>query len=117
MKIDDINSSPSSAAYTRQRIGWALFQIMACRLFDAKALPKPMMTYCQLDLKEQTSVKCEPKYEIFHESAFEKIVWEMEAILSRGDELTFSLKDVTYRCLSWLLLELDAHIAPVIFIV
>ena len=34
-----------------------------------------------------------------------------------GDELTFSLKDVTYQCLSWLLLELDAHIASVIFIV
>ena len=34
-----------------------------------------------------------------------------------GDELTFSLKDVTYRCLSWLLLELDAHIASVIFII
>ena len=46
-----------------------------------------------------------------------KIVCEIEAILSMGDELTFSLKDVTYRCLSWLLLELDAHIAFVIFIV
>ena len=51
-----------------------------------------------------------------HENAFEKIC-EMEAILSGGDELIFSLKDVTYRCLSWLLLELDAHIASLIFIV
>ena len=34
-----------------------------------------------------------------------------------GDELTFSLQDVTFRCLSWLLLELDVHIASVIFIV
>ena len=77
-----------------------------------------MMTYCQLDPKEQTSVKFEPKYEVFiHENTFEKIVCEMQAILSRGDELTFLLKDVTYQCLSWLLLELDAHIASVIFIV
>ena len=44
----------------------ALFQIMACQLFGAKALPKPMMTYCQLNPKEQTSVKFEPKYEVFH---------------------------------------------------
>ena len=33
-----INSSPASAAYLRQWIGWALVQIMACRLFDAKPL-------------------------------------------------------------------------------
>ena len=33
----------------------------------------------------------------------------MEAILSRGDELALSMKDVTYRYLSWLLLELDFH--------
>ena len=51
-------------------------------------------------------------------NAFEAIVCETEAILSRGgDKLTFSLKDVTYQYLSWLLLELDAHIASVIFIV
>ena len=34
-----------------------------------------------------------------------------------GDELTFLLKDVTCRCLPWLLLELDDHIASVIFII
>ena len=41
---------------------------------------------------------------LIHVNAFEKIVCEMEAILSRvgGDELTFSLKDVTYWCSSWL---------------
>ena len=44
----DISSSSPSAAYMRQRIGWALFHIMACRLFGAKPLPKPMLTYCQL---------------------------------------------------------------------
>ena len=42
-------SSPPSATYMRQRIGSALVQIMACRLFYAKPLSKPMLGYCQLD--------------------------------------------------------------------
>ena len=40
---DTLNSSPSSAAYMRQWIGSALVQIMACRLFGAKPLSKPML--------------------------------------------------------------------------
>ena len=43
------NSSPPSAAHMRQWIRTALVQIMACRLFDAKTLSKPMFGYCQLD--------------------------------------------------------------------
>ena len=43
------NSSPPSAAYMCQRIGVALVQIMACRLFGVKPLSKPMLGYCQLD--------------------------------------------------------------------
>ena len=43
------NSSPPSAAYMCQWIGSTLVQIMACRLFGAKPLSKPMMVYCQLD--------------------------------------------------------------------
>ena len=38
---------------------------MACHLYDAKPLPEPMMTYCQVDPLEQTSVKFESKYKIF----------------------------------------------------
>ena len=34
-----------------------LVQIMACRLAGSKPLSEPMMEYCQLDPKEQTSVK------------------------------------------------------------
>ena len=45
-----INLSPPSAAYVCQWIGSALVQIMACRLFGAKPLSKPMLGYCQLDL-------------------------------------------------------------------
>ena len=44
-----INSSPPSAAYMHQWIGSALIQIMACCLFSAKPLPKPMLCCCQLD--------------------------------------------------------------------
>ena len=35
-----VNSSPPSAAYTRQWIGSALVQTMACRLFGAKPWPE-----------------------------------------------------------------------------
>ena len=58
----------------RQLIGSALVQIMACRLFDAKPLSKPMLLYCQLDHLEKN----------FNEilNAAENIVCEMAAILS-----------------------------------
>ena len=35
---------------------------MACCLFDNEPLPEPMLTYCQLDPREWTSVKFESKY-------------------------------------------------------
>ena len=39
-----VNSSPPSGAYMHQWIGWALVQIMACRLFSAiKPLSNPAM--------------------------------------------------------------------------
>ena len=43
------NSSPPIAAYRHQWIASVLVQIMACRLFSAKPLSKPMLGYCQLD--------------------------------------------------------------------
>ena len=43
------NSSSPNAADIRQWIGWALMQIMACRLFGVKLLSEPMQSYCQLD--------------------------------------------------------------------
>ena len=46
---------------------------------------KQMLGYCQLGPWEQTSVKFESIYNFFiHENAFENIVCEMAAILSRG---------------------------------
>ena len=68
-----------------QSIGSALVQIMACRLCGTKPLPKPMPGYCQLDPKEQTSVKLLSKFKHFiHENASENIVCEMASILFRG---------------------------------
>ena len=52
-----LNSFPPSAAYIRQWIGSALVQIMACRLFDAEPLSKPMLGYSQLDPYKEISVK------------------------------------------------------------
>ena len=81
------NSLPPSAVYTcmRQWNGSAVVQAMACRLFGAKPLPEPMLTYFQLNPYEQTTVKFAFKY-IFSivENAFENVVCEMSDILSRG---------------------------------
>ena len=50
-----VNSSPPSAAYMRLWTWSALLQVMAL-----------ILTYRQLDHKEQTSVKLESKYKAFH---------------------------------------------------
>ena len=78
-----VNSSPPSAAYMLQWISSTLVQMMACRLFDAKPLSKPMLGYGQLDPYEQTSVKFQSKYKTFHSwNASEYIICKIAAILS-----------------------------------
>ena len=42
--------------YMRQWNGTTLVQIIACRLFRDKPLPKPTLTYCQLDAMGQALV-------------------------------------------------------------
>ena len=63
-----INSSTPmySAAYMRRWSGSTLVQVMACRLYGAKPLPEPMLTYSRLDTYKQISVKFESKYKTFH---------------------------------------------------
>ena len=68
-----VTSSCPSDAYMCQWIGSVLVQIMACQLFGAKPLSKPMLSYCQLDPKEQTSVKFQSKYKNFHSW---KCIWK-----------------------------------------
>ena len=61
---------------------------MACRLFGAKPLSKPMLGFCQLHPEEQISVKFYQNTKLFiHENAPENIVCEMAAILCIGGEL------------------------------
>ena len=58
-----------------------LIQTMACHLSDAKPLPKQMLTYWQLDTKEQTSVKLVSKYIIFmQENVFGNVVCEISVL-------------------------------------
>ena len=62
----------------------SLIQIMTCRLFSAKPLSDPVMTYCQLNHEEHISKQHCLKFKSFHSSkAFEDIVCEMAAILSQ----------------------------------
>ena len=68
-----------------QWIRSALIQVMACRLFGAKALSKPMLGYCQLDPYEQKNSEILIKIQNFSfiKNASEHIICEMAAILSR----------------------------------
>ena len=71
-----------------------MLQVMACRLFDAKPLPEPMLSYCQLGPSEQTLVKLESKYETFHSwNALENAICEMAAILSMERWVLLTKKD------------------------
>ena len=72
-----INSSPPRAAYMRQWFGSALVQIMACCLFSAKPLSKPMLDY----LRNKLQWNFNQNINLFiHEIASENIVCEMVAV-------------------------------------
>ena len=58
---------------------------MACRLFGAKTLSEPVLCYCQLDPKEQPSVKFNQNTKLFIlKNASDNIACEKAAILSKG---------------------------------
>ena len=77
-----INSSPPRATYMHQWTGLALVQVMACRLFGAKPLPEPVLTYSEFD-KLQWNSNQNTKL-LTHENASEEIVCEMAAIFARA---------------------------------
>ena len=52
---------------------------MACRLFDAKPLSKPIVAYCQRQWYFNQNTK-----HFIHENVSEEIVCELAAILSEG---------------------------------
>ena len=66
IQLISLNSSLPGAAYMRRWTGSALVQVMACYLFTAKPLPERMLTYCQLDTKEQMPVKFKSKLTKMH---------------------------------------------------
>ena len=95
----------------RQWIGLALVQIMACRLFGAKPLSKPILGYYSFSRCQRCRGRLVPRWSAWaiinctlmnklqgnfnqnkklfiHGNAYENIVWEMTVILSWEDELT-----------------------------
>ena len=64
--LRQINSLRLSDTHMCQYNIWTLVQIMACRLFGAKPLSEPMLSYYQLDLKGHISVKFHLKFWHFH---------------------------------------------------
>ena len=69
---------------------------MACRLFGAKPLSKPMLGYCQLNLlKNKLQLNLNENTKLFiQENASKNIICETVAILSGGDELKQMLQDL-----------------------
>ena len=77
-----------------------------CCLFAAKPLTEPMLTYCQLDALEQTSVKFESKHKYFSwKNAFENAVCKMASILFRAQHVKqqdpFASLDTAYGQVTW----------------
>ena len=68
-------SSPPSAAYMRQSIAWALLQIMACRLFGAKPLSKPVLVIINWTPRNELQWNFNQNLKFFiEENAFEIVV-------------------------------------------
>ena len=55
-------NSPPDITFRHQWGEPSLLQVMACHLFGAKSLPEQMVTFYQLDPKEESSMKLWPKY-------------------------------------------------------
>ena len=69
----------------RQWIGSSLVQIMACHLFSAKPLSKPMLVYVNWTRRSKHHWNFNQNAKLFiHENTSENIVCKMAAILSRG---------------------------------
>ena len=78
-----VNLSPPSAAYVRQWTGSALVQVMIYRLFDAKPLPEPILSYCQLSSYEQ--IECYKTFHSWKSMHLKMCSAKLVAILSKWD--------------------------------
>ena len=72
-KLNWFDTSRPVDEYMRQWTVSLLVQVMAWCLNCARPLPEPIITYCQLDPWEQTSVKVESKYNDFQSK---KCIWK-----------------------------------------
>ena len=89
------NSSPPSATYMCQWIGSALVQMMACRLFGAKPLSKPMLGYCQLPHRNKVS-EISIKIEKFSFTKMHLKIWSVKwwPFCPEGDELRVNVSQM-----------------------
>ena len=84
VKYQSFNSTPHSAAFMSQWIRSGLVQKMACCLFGAKQLSKPMLAYFNWTHRNKLQRNLNQTATLFiHENASENTVCEMVAILSR----------------------------------
>ena len=70
-------------ACMRQWMKSSLVQVITCRLFGAKPLPEPILTFCHLDPSWHASVEFHQNTHIFiRENVFENIVCKISSSLS-----------------------------------
>ena len=85
---------------------------MVCHLSGAKPLSKLMLGYCQLDPEEKTSVKFYQNTKLYihknesentklyiHKNESENIIYEMTAILSRGEMSSYDPAGMQHQAL------------------
>ena len=83
-------------------IGWDI------SLYGAMPLLEPVLTYCQLDSREQTSVKCQSEFiAFFQANALENIVWNTVVIPRVPYSIWLGGK--TGLQLAWFLRTLDSE--------
>ena len=93
LSLLSINSSAPSTTYMRQWTKSALVQVMACHRFGANPLPEQCWLVANWILRNEFQWNMNPHAKLFiHENAFQNVVCEMAAILSRGDELRTDTK-------------------------
>ena len=65
----------------RRRTWLSLIQLMASRMFGAKSLSEPILSYYQLSPREQTTVKFESNTKRFiHEDTLKNVICDMSVI-------------------------------------
>ena len=86
------------AAYMHQLTGPALLQVMACRLFGAKPLPKSRLAYCQLDSWKQFQWNSNRNSIVFiKEDAFKIVVCQIGVHFAKGGIMAMEVSPLCPR--------------------